>query len=148
MIQEYLDVLPSTGMKKSETLNLRFLLWNSGISILAKYPIFGVGQIYEDKWYMITNLDFYHTILHNLYLDIAMTGGLVSLSLFIIWVLHIVNRSANKTRISNYLIGILFSFHVYCLVECPYTPFAFIIYALIYHIEELYEKDRVVFSKI
>lgn len=74
-LQSFLAGLVNTGMDKSQTMGIRFQMWMYAVSMVLKHPLLGLGQVTEEMWYEISNLNFYHTIMHNLPLDIALTGG-------------------------------------------------------------------------
>lgn len=74
-LQSLLAGLVNTGMDKSQTMGIRFQMWTRAGSMVLKHPLLGLGQVTEEMWYELSNLNFYHTIMHNMPLDIALTGG-------------------------------------------------------------------------
>jgi len=74
-IQSFLAALPHTGVDKLKNMNIRFYMWVFAANSLRSNPLMGRGQMLENEWYKASGLDFYHTIVHNLPLDLALVGG-------------------------------------------------------------------------
>lgn len=129
-IKFYLESITMEGQNnKYQTLGTRFSMWTYGIQTIKNNPLIGVGQITESTWYKTSGLDYYHSILHNLLLDITFTGGILSIIILLIWFSQI---SKKLNYLSNYewcrYIGYaFFSFNIICITECPYQPSVFIV---------------------
>lgn len=74
-LQGFLAGLTSTGMGKDATFMIRTQMWEYAINMFIKNPLIGIGRVTEDMWYRTSGLSYYHTIVHNFYFDILMTGG-------------------------------------------------------------------------
>ena len=131
-LQTFLAALPSTGVDKLTNMNTRFNMWIFAANSLRSNLLLGRGQMLENEWYRISGLDYYHTIVHNLPLDIALVGGGIALSLFVIWNISAVHK---LQRLSSYkkarIIGIaMFAFNILGITEYSYQPLVFSIFAL------------------
>ena len=136
-LQNFLSGIMSNGANKFLTMRARFQMWEYAVEALIKNPILGLGQVTENTWYQTSNLSFYHTIVHNLPLDIGLAGGGIALSFFVCWNVMIV-RKLQKTwsiQISRCIGIAVFAFNIICITECPYQPMVFVVYAYAMWIE-------------
>ncbi len=138
-LQNFLLLLPSTSMNKLETMLVRFSMWKYVISIIPDHFFLGVGQMNANQWLKNTNLNFYHTIMHNLPLDILFVGGGIAFSIFILYEIKSINcLRKNEDKRVNKIIGVsLHTLNVLMLTECPYFPLAFILFSLAHHVEKI-----------
>ena len=107
------------------------------VKMIKENLFLGTGQISQDMWYKTSALEYYHTIIHNLPLDIAMTGGCIALFLFIIWNSKMSTKLSQgwDNRKNRYIGFAIFTLNILCVIECPYQPIIFMIYALPFLIE-------------
>lgn len=129
-LKYFLETIAFEGQNnKYQTLSTRFSMWVYGVNTVKNNPLIGVGQITDDVWYKTSGLDYYHTILHNFPLDIAFTGGLVSVVILFIWFFRIVKNlnSLSNNEWCRYVSYAFFVFNIICITECPYQPSIFII---------------------
>ena len=71
----FLTSIANTGMDKAQTMGQRFRMWVYVLDVLKNNSFLGLGQVNKEMWYQTSSLNYYHTIVHNLPLDIALTGG-------------------------------------------------------------------------
>lgn len=135
----FLAGVANTGMDKSQTLGLRFRMWVYVLNVLKNNPFLGLGQVNQEMWYQTSSLNYYHTIVHNLPLDIALTGGGIALSLYIIWNITAVRRlnRAWSYPTARYIGIVFFAFNIICITECPYQPMTMIVYAFALWVDRL-----------
>lgn len=133
-VQELLLALPSTGLDKLRTMTGRFQMWQYSLDSLSDNLLLGRGQLTENTWYQTSGLDFYHTIVHNTLLDIALVGGGIALIIFLFWNIITVNklqRLAFNNKVRCLGIGLI-ALNVLFITECPYQPLVFSIYGFAY----------------
>lgn len=143
-LQLFFESLPTTGMSKLQTMVNRFDMWTYAFEHVIDNPIFGLGQVTLDVWYKTSSLDYYHTMVHNLYLDIAFTGGVLALAVFIAWYIAVVKKLKKTwTQSLSRHIGIsFFAFNIVCIIECPYQPMAMLIFTISLWIDDLIIDDN------
>lgn len=131
-LQNFLGGISAIGLSKNTTMGIRVSMWEYALKMFLENPLLGVGQVTEEFWYQTSSLPFYHTIVHNLFLDIAFKGGIVAVGLFVI-----LNMSAVKKMRTSWenpevrFIGIcFFAMNILQLIECTYSPMVLLIYFL------------------
>ncbi len=122
----------ASALDKSITIGIRFQMWIFACNQIIKNPILGVGQLQKEMWFYLSGLSFYHSLVHNLMLDICLQGGLIALCFFLAWQISIVkklNENWNQNSIRICAI-VWFALGVITFFECPYYPMVFMIFAL------------------
>lgn len=129
---------------KDKTLGGRFQMWIYALASAVKHPLIGAGHVTQDQWFQESGLDFYHTIIHNLPLDILFVGGGISLIIFLLWNLSAIKNLKAEwwSRKVRYLGIAIFCFCFICITECPYNPIIFSLYAMAIHADSITETGR------
>lgn len=134
----FLNSIKVGHLSKAETLIVRAAIWKDAILILKNSLFMGVGTITENIYYSFARYAKYHPHFHNMFLDIAVTGGIVGVIMFILINYYALNRlNTTNCRIKNVLLCGIFSMNIYFLSDCFYGAFVFVIYFLASEIESL-----------
>lgn len=129
------------GMNKADTILSRILMWRDSIDIVKAYPIIGAGYISKNRYYHLAHFSTFHPVMHNMMINIAVTGGFVSLSLYVYLTYLAFKRCGDAdTREKRILSYSLFAFNVLCLTEAPYWPFTFALFILCNYSNEITEQ--------
>ena len=105
---------------KSVTLSGRVPIWNKALDAIANHPLFGNGILTSNE--AINMLGITHC--HNLVVQILFTGGLISLSLFVLSLFKCFYSKANEELpdIIRYLLSAtIFSFFVAASMDWLYS---------------------------
>ncbi|MBO5468874.1 MAG: O-antigen ligase family protein [Lachnospiraceae bacterium] len=122
---------------RSMTFTGRSLLWEMALSKIVKRPIIGYG-------YTAGNIEVWGGMYssHNMFLEIALQGGIFSLLLFIITTWRGIRNNAKKpTQVSNTVFLAIFCFLLKGLMEVGIPPFYYILLALTYCIPNFSNKN-------
>ena len=138
-LQAFLSGIQFSGVSKDSTMSGRFQMWIYSLASAAKHPLFGVGQITQSQWFGESDLSFYHTIIHNLPLDILFIGGGISLALFLLWNYIAIRRLRTEWWCREIrILGIgLFCVNFIGITECPYNPIIFSLFAMAIHADNI-----------
>lgn len=131
-----------TAFDSNVTLTGRTLLWEYGMKLISQKPVFGHG-ISENN-YMQGYLRI--VTVHNMYFQIAIWGGFVSLTLIVMTVIEAMKsvhkywgRRSDVIPIGLGVIGVL----IYFMVEVHVSvPFFWILLSIAYYYEEIVEVNR------
>lgn len=129
---------------KDKTLGGRFQMWIYALTSLTRHPFIGEGQVQQNQWFEESGLSFYHTIIHNLPLDILFIGGGISLALFLLWNYIAIRRLRTEWWCREIrILGIgLFCVNFIGITECPYNPIVFSLFAMAIHADNITETRR------
>lgn len=103
---EEIEDISDEFRKDSNISSSRFVLWKAGIKVIYDHPVFGVGQANVlDYVKAASDDDSIDTItaggVHNGYIDLAVSNGLVGLILYLIGIAIIGMKSLKKLIISK-----------------------------------------------
>lgn len=131
-LQLFLNGFATSGMSKGETIGTRAAMWEYACEMFLQNPIIGAGQVTEQVWYETSNLYFYHSIVHNMYLDFAFTGGIIALVFFLLLNVRAITRLQKYygSKIARFVGICFFALSVLQLLECLYNPMVVLIYFL------------------
>ena len=95
--------------------SFRFTIWEASLSRLAQSPWFGLGILTEDAVY---DGQFWFDHPHNIYIAVAVQGGVVGLALFLWMLLRVVrellkNLHQMDARLGLAVIGLALSAYVF-----------------------------------
>jgi len=118
-------VLDHRGM----SLSGRELLYEVGLNVFARYPLFG-GGIYTSEYYIsIVASSVYY---HNYFIQTIATIGLFGLAAFVIYVFQLIKESAVKDDYNIYVFFIIMNMLIHGLFDTTfYNPLVMIIFSLI-----------------
>ena len=108
-----------------------------GIEIVKKYPIFGIGgqnaNVMQGIYYGTNQ----HA--HNLFLNILVKGGIISLLIQFIMYIKIDNnlKKCNNKKIASLFVFSIFLILFLSIADTFDTYLVYIIYTLAYHVNEL-----------
>ena len=139
-IQERVSWLFTNVLQRDLSFTGRVVMWQNGILAIIKKPIFGWGYVDSSTgWNLFVRAG--HT--HNQFLHIAFQGGLVSLILFLIFLLSCVNKMKNIPEYYQRYLLPLWSSIIAVFTGMfgdryiPYYSIAFISFLLADHSEEI-----------
>lgn len=121
-------------LHKDMTFTGRTDLWDLSFLKILQNPLFGVGSCEEGR---VTLVERYGMELssHNLFLEIAVQGGLLALVAFIIWYFGSLKSTMNCDMRSRIIIcgAIFLQFVMYMFEGIPYTIFPLLVFTMGYY---------------
>lgn len=122
------SVSASDQLSKKDTFLERVSMWTAALDSIVRNP-FGIGVLTKENFGYQFVFPVVHV--HNLIIDLSLTGGIVS-SLLFLYLNYYVYRLLNNIRTMerNILVYSLFGANLLMLTEALYFPFVFCIYML------------------
>ena len=134
----FLSTIQAGSITKADTILSRVRMWMDAINLIIKFPIIGYGYITNERYFAITQYSTYHPHFHNMLLDIAVSGGILGLVLFVFMNYIVFSRlDKSSTASRNIILVSVFAMNVLMLTECLYWPYAFFVYGLAYYIQKI-----------
>ena len=133
---------------KSDTILSRIMMWKDGLKLIMDNPL-GNGILSEQRYNTVMRNSYFHPHIHNTFLDLTMTGGIVA-SMIFVYINFIV---ANKICFGNTYQKSVFTYTIFCflilmLTEVPYWPFIWSVYILAYYsMNQSVSDRRIIFIK-
>lgn len=120
----FFEGLPTSGLSKAQTMGNRLDMWSFGVSNFFDSPLIGVGRLSDLTWRELSGLDYYHTVYHNFYLDLAASGGVFCVGIFTYFVFKIGGETRSNCQYSTAKLSALFSGAILLLMvaESPFSP--------------------------
>lgn len=117
---------------KATSITQRVGMWQYAIRSFLSHPLFGIGSPTESTWWQQSGLDFYYPIVHNLYLEILMTGGLAAFGAYVLLPVHAVKclKPTWRHYISYSLAAYIFILGILSMTESTYHPMLFGVYSI------------------
>ncbi len=141
---DLVDVFLTSIEGKMNNMITRFNMWQIGLNAIYEKPLLGYGFLTGDD--MILMFDILQPHLHNQFLQLLLTVGIVGLSIFIALLIHILNIAGKNIRFDStkILLLSLFVLFVCVLVEIFVSSSGYLIWSinffLLSHSEQLHKQ--------
>ena len=141
-VQYYFENFIVNYLHKDLNLSGRVYTWDAAIEVIKQYPILGIGGQTGDVMQSIYYGTNQHA--HNLFLNILVKGGVISL-LIQFWMYLEIDKKLKKCQ--NKKISAIFAFSMFLilfisLADTFDTYLVYIIYTLAYYINDLHTENR------
>lgn len=141
-VQYYFEDFIVNYLHKNMELSGRVYTWNAAIEVIKQHPIIGIGgqdSITMQSIYYGTNQ---HA--HNLFLNILVKGGAISL-LIQFFMYFIISKKLKKYK--NKKVSSILTFSIFLILFLSLTDtfdicLVYVIYTIAYHINELDKKEE------
>lgn len=123
------SIQASDELSKADTFMMRVAMWVDSVQTILKHP-WGIGYLTEENF--LTYINFlYHPHVHNMYIDLTLTSGLIAPCAFF-YVNKYTFKRLDTVRSSerDLYTYVIFVMNILMLTECFYWPFAYAIYIL------------------
>lgn len=117
-------------LKRDLTLTGRTFIWRKVFDLIWTKPLFGWGVMSLERNISLIGLS-ESTSAHNLFLNYLLTGGIISLLVFLIFNFMIIRKLYlyRNTYIGKVITLAIFVYNIACLTEAYSNPLIYIIYA-------------------
>jgi hypothetical protein len=118
----------SDNLSKADTFMERITMWDAAIDKIIMNP-WGIGSLTKDNF----GYDFVFEVIHvhNMMIDLALTGGVICLFSFLYINYYVYNALSHIKSIERDILAYsIFGANVLMLTECLYMPFIFCIYMI------------------
>lgn len=139
-LQGFLGTIGAGLVTKAATIAARVRIWNNAIDIFERYSIAGAGVISQERYSILTGLASYDyaSQFHNMGFDLAATGGIIAVIIYVIINIMAFRRLDKSTsKYSNTLKWILFTMNVLSLTEVVYISFCAMMYSIAIYVDKI-----------
>lgn len=117
-IQVYFETFLESFYNKSVTFSARTSIWREAFNYIKKNPIFGKGIVLVDSQIFMKSLGAKFSA-HNIFIEIAMIGGIPGLLIFLVIVYNSLNKAfcINNSKARMMVLNLLLSFFIMSITE-------------------------------
>lgn len=137
----YMDAYFSKG---AFSFTARVRMWQAGFKVFLSHPFIGVGKLTESVWKNNILGVGYHTQLHNQIIEYLATGGLLLISIYIVFLIRTGKniQKFNMNKIAYALNITIFVQNVGVLTEAKYFAEFYLLFVLSSYIDNIIKSIR------